>query len=289
LEKQTNKVENMVCTTLDLGTTFKAKNISESNKKETVKNINEFGKIWKPDNTKQYERKNKKVILLGTANTLKITPWDQKDVDYWACAPVMTYKESFGHRIDLLFEMHFMEYWVQIIDRLNEYTVKNPETYIYMQESVPQVKNSLKYPLKKLQNDISNQKLKTYFTSTIAFMIALAGWMGYEDIELYGIHMAADEEEYSMQRSCCESWLNYWHGKTGINYWLPDESSVMSSSYIYGYEQEKGLLLLAMNHKRGLQNGVTELTKRFEALKEELYMQKGAVAGIEQYIRTIKK
>ena len=110
----------------DSGTSF----IGKKEGKIETRKIEEFKNVWMPDNEKQFVRKNKKVILLGTAGTLGITPWDQKDVDYWACAPVMTYKETEGHRLDLLFEMHFMEYWVQVIDRLNGYTVKHPNTYI---------------------------------------------------------------------------------------------------------------------------------------------------------------
>ena len=142
MTKQTKKVENIVCESLDSGSSFVGDPV-EAIKKD----IREFQNVWEPNQSRQFVRKNKKVIILGTASTLRITPWDQKDVDYWACAPVMTYKESHGHKIDLLFEMHYMEYWVQIIDRMNEYTVKNPNTFIYMQESVPQIKNSLRYPI----------------------------------------------------------------------------------------------------------------------------------------------
>jgi hypothetical protein len=233
-------------------------------------------------------KKNKKVILLGTANTLKITPWDKDDIDYWACAPVTTYKEAEGHRIDVLFEMHHMEYWLTVIDRLNSIMDKSSNSVILMQQQVPQIKNSHAYPLKEIQEFVSHPKLRKYFTSTIAYMIALAVYLGYEDIELYGIHMAAEEEEYSLQRSCCEAWLNFALGK-GISYWLPDESSIMSSDHLYGYEQQKGILLDLMHQKDGYQNGVAELEKQFEKLKEDLFTQKGAVLAMGQMIKKYKK
>jgi hypothetical protein len=233
-------------------------------------------------------KKNKKVILLGTANSLKITPWDKDEYDYWACAPVTTYKEAEGHRIDVLFEMHHMEYWLTITDRLNEIIDKHPNTTLLMQQEVPQIKNSKAYPLKEVQEFASHPKLRNYFTSTISYMIALAIYLGYEEMDLYGIHMAAEEEEYSLQRSCCEAWLNFGLGH-GVGYWLPDESSIMSCDHLYGYEQNKGVLLELMHFQEGFQNGVNELEAKLEKLKEEVWTQKGAVLGIKQVVKKFKK
>lgn len=233
-------------------------------------------------------KKNKKVILLGTANTLKITPWGKEDIDYWACAPVTTYKEAEGKKIDVLFEMHHMEYWTTIIDKLNGIIDKNPNTFIFMQQQVPQIKNSITYPLKEVQEFASHPKLRNYFTSSIAYMIALAIYLGYEDIDLYGIHMAADEEEYSLQRSCCEAWLNFGLGK-GIGYWLPNESSIMSSDHLYGYEQHKGILLDLIHQQEGYQNGVVELEKKMKEIEQDVYLQKGAVLAMKQMIKKYRK
>jgi hypothetical protein len=233
-------------------------------------------------------KKNKKVILLGTANSLKITPWDANDVDYWACAPVVTHEPAKGHRIDVLFEMHYMEYWLTILERLNEIAKDNPNTTIFMQQKVSQINNSVAYPLKEIQEFASHPKLRNYFTSTIAYMIALAIYLGYEEIDLYGIHMAADEEEYSLQRSCCEAWLNFGLGR-GVGYWLPDESSIMSSDHLYGYEQNKSILLDLMHYQEGYQNGVTELEKKLKDLEMQLHQQQGAVLAAKQMIKKYRK
>lgn len=234
-------------------------------------------------------KKNKNVILTGTAPTLNITPWDKEDTDFWGCAPVITHKPAEGKRFDVLFEMHKSEYWQQadVIKRLNGYTEKHNNIMV-MQDSYYQYKNSFKYPLKEIQEMANHPKLSKYFTSSIAFMIALAIYLGYERIDLYGCHMSSEEEEYSGQRSCCEAWLNYGLGK-GIDYWLPDESDIMKSAYIYGYEQEKDTLLTTINVKQGFQNAVNEIEKKYEAIKEDLWQHRGAVKGADIIIKEIRK
>lgn len=232
-------------------------------------------------------KKNETVVILGTAGTLNATPWDLPENDYWACQPVLTYKQHEGHRIDAIFEMHPMETWKSFVEVLNGYTV-NKTTPVFMLSQNKQIRNSISYPIKEVQEMVKdNTKLKKYFTSTIAYMIALAIWMGYKSIELYGCHMAADEERYSFQRACCEAWLNYGYGK-GISYWLPDESAIMSSSYMYGYEQMNGFYLKLMNRREMMNNGLNNMRKQLRELQADCDKQEGAVLGLDQLIAEYK-
>jgi hypothetical protein len=250
-------------------------------KKEEDNFINKTDEIKKLNNGR-WARKNDSVILLGTAGTLAVTPWDLPDYDYWACSPVMTHKNWEGHRIDLIFEMHQMEYWHTIIKRLNDWKVP-----VYMQKKVPQITLSMEYPIKAIQRWCDNKIMNKFFSSTISYMIALAIFEGYKTIELYGIHMAAQEEKYSMQRNSCEAWLSYGLGK-GVNFWIPPESDLFKCSYLYGYEQEKDVILRIINRRDKLQNGVNELKKKMEALKKDLYSQQGAVLDCNQIVKELR-
>lgn len=234
------------------------------------------------------KKQNDTVIILGTAGTLKVTPWDKPDTDYWACGPAITHKETEGHRIDAVFEMHPMEYWITIIERLNTFVDKNPNTTIYMQTKNSEIKNCEAYPLKEIQTMANNEKLAKYFTSSIAYMIAAGIYKGYKFIELYGVHMSSEEEEYSLQRSCCEAWLNFGLGR-GSNYWIPDASDVMSCSHLYGYEQNKGRILDLIHQEEGLMNGVKELDKKIEDIKRERYLNEGAALMCKKLIKMEKK
>ena len=225
----------------------------------------------------------KKVIILGTAPTLNNTPWDQDDVTYWACQPVITHKPCAGHRLDALFEFHKQEYWETIKDRLNAFIKDNPNTVLYMQDKYPQIKNSEKYPLAEVQTMLNHPRLRNYFQSTIAYIVALAILKGFNKIELYGVHMSSDEEEYSLQRENMTALLAFAWGR-GIDFWLPDESQIMKSDYLYGYEQEKGFILKLINYKKGLINGEKNLEKKLQATRDEYNQQKGGVMAFNNFI-----
>ena len=233
---------------------------------------------------------NETVIILGTAPTLAATPWDNPDVDYWACAPVITHPPAKGRRIDVLFEMHNTDYWLrpEITKRLNDFASQYPDTKIYMQSQNLQIKNSVKYPIEEVQSFVNHPMIREYLTSTIAYMVALAVMSGYKRIELFGVHMASNEEEYSMQRSCVETWLAFGWGR-GVDFWLPEESDIMKSTYLYGYQQEQGLLLRAIKEKQGLEHAERDLFNKLEKMKQDYYMQKGAALGMEKFVNDLKK
>lgn len=231
------------------------------------------------------------IIILGTASTLHSTQWDLENYDYWACAPVITHrptKESqpyaYQHRIDAVFEMHNSDYWTTIIERLYKYVKHNPDVKIYMQEENAQIKNCVKYPLSEVQGFINHPRMRNYFTSTIAYMIALAIERGYKLIECYGIHMSSEEEEYSLQRECVSTLLGFAWGK-GIDFWLPEQSEVMKSNHLYGYEQDKGIVLKAIRYRDGVALGEKRLTEEMENLKERYWQQVGGVAILDKFIK----
>lgn len=230
----------------------------------------------------------KDVYLLGTAQTLTLTPWDKENAEYWIVGPAIGHEAIKDHRIDLFFEMHKKEYWQNVKDKINDYVAKNPDTKIIMQEQTKEIKNSIKYPLKEIQDSVNNELLKVYFTSTVAYMIAYAIYKKYKNIYLYGCHMSCEEEEYSMQRSCCEAWLNYGLGK-GINYWLPKASDIMHSKYLYGYDQQKGILLEMLNIKEGLENALKDYEAREKKAHDDRVLQEGGLILMKKLYRIFRK
>jgi hypothetical protein len=236
---------------------------------------------------KQYTPKNKKVRILGTASTLPMVNWNEKDYDYWACAPVITQPCVKDHlkQIGLMFEIHPMEYWINIIERLN--SVKIP---CYMQKANPHIKESMTYPLEEVKSLVWNSRIKRYFTSTISYMIALAIYMKYEYIECWGVHMAA-EEEYGDQRQACETWLGVAEGK-GIKTYIPDQSQILRNPHLYGYEQINNASVYARHRKKGMINGLNKINvdirnKQFELkeLEKARDMQEGAIKEDEHFDR----
>jgi len=231
----------------------------------------------------------KTAIILGTAPSLAACPWDDPNIEYWACSPVITHPPHAGHRIDALFEMHEKEYTLSIADRLNKYIEKNPNCKLYLQDKLVEIPNGEKYPLLDVQSCLNHPRMRNYLTSTIAYMVALAIQTGrFNNIELYGVHMASDEEEYSLQRPCLETLLAFGWGR-GINFWLPDESDIMKCSYLYGYEQKKGFLLKAIQYRDGVAHGEKELDRKMQSLRDEYNQQKGGKLALDSFIKELKK
>jgi hypothetical protein len=235
-------------------------------------------------------KKNNKVIILGTASSLARTPWGRTDYDYWACSPVLSYDLAFGKKIDTVFEMHQRQHWdtESIKKMLSDFIRINPESKVFMQKQYTEIDGSIEYPLQDVQDFVKHEKLGKYLTSTIAMMVALAVMYEYERIELWGCHMSSTEEEYSKQRACVEAWLNYGLGK-GINYWLTPESEVMSSKYIYGYEQQKDVEITLLQFKEGLAAAKRELDKDEQKAHDANMEQSGALKMIDKLIKALIK
>ena len=196
-----------------------------------------------------------KLVLLGTADTRTKAPFDDKAWEIWGCQPVLTYPDC--KRVDRLFELHDKSYWGDpaVIQRMNAANVP-----IVMQRAVTAIPRSETFPLAEIGERFQTFIGARYFTSTIAYMLAYALLRGgFEEIALFGIHMAADEE-YGNQRQAMEYWVGVANGM-GVKVTVPEESSICSAKFLYGYDTESTML--------------TEMRKMAEEFKHELAQAKG--------------
>ena len=110
------------------------------------------------------------IDLLGTGFTLSSYDW-KRDSMRWG---VSQYRADYNGRVDLFFAMHKDQ--AQSVD--DEIGLES-------------------YPI----DDIIEWSGSNYFTSTIAYMIAYALFIGHKEINLFGVEMESDEE-YQHQRAC---------------------------------------------------------------------------------------
>lgn len=143
---------------------------------------------------------------------------------------------------------------------------------VYMIATLPDIPTSVKYPIHKMMALAGD-----YFTSTVAFMVALATWeidqrvmrrledefgpkmddtgitsLGLAEFtqvlkrqrELYPEYMIGlfgidlvVEEEYFWQKPCAEFWIGLAVGR-GIEVFIPPQSALCKQGYRYGYEPE---------------------------------------------------
>jgi hypothetical protein len=230
-------------------------------------------------------KKHDQLILIGTAGTMIQTPWDDPETDYWACSPAINGHECIkGHRIDALFEVHPMQTWLPRKAQLNEWK----DSVVLMQTKYPQINNSFSFPLKEIQDwvkDIHN--LGHFLTSSLAHMMALAAYLKYASVELWGVHMAAEEEQYSIQREGMTAWMLYYAGLGG-RYWIPDQSHIMRKQPVYGYEEENIIILKLFAEKEGLEMALNQLETENIKNVERINKQKGALAEVARLISQYK-
>jgi hypothetical protein len=178
-------------------------------------------------------RKDKKTVaFVGTAMTsCSLAPYDESDVEIWAVNEEHAY--AWMKRATRWFQIHKKEMWHE---HNTKWIQENPwHIPVYTQFVRPDIPFSIEYPLADMVERFfknmrrGDSKIK-YFTSTFAYMMALAISEGFERIEIYGFEMS-DDTEYIKQKACAEFWL----GKAGdIEIYFPPDCQILNGE-LYGY------------------------------------------------------
>jgi hypothetical protein len=222
-----------------------------------------------------------KLIILGTADSMAQAPFDDKNWTVWACQPAITFPAC--KRVDRIFELHDRPVWQdkETVKRMNEAQVP-----VVMQRKYEEVPLSEALPLEGM---IAHYQLKgmagaRYFTSTIAFMLSYALYVGgWEQIALFGVHMAADEE-YGNQRQSMEYWVGVANGM-GIVVVIPDRSSICSAKFLYGYDTESTMLTEIRKMGMEFQKGLSQAKSKVDASVQEMYQYEGAIRAMAKLRR----
>ena len=176
-----------------------------------------------------------KVAIIGYAATTRdLAPYHDPEWSVWGLNQLY----RLIPRADRWFDIHanWNEHTVEGTD--HEKWLAEAPIPIYMVDRVPSIPNSVKYPVERV---LSSGGHPDYFTSTIAYCIALAIDEGFKEIGLWGIDLIVGEE-YGYQKPCAEFWIGVAHGK-GITVTVPKESALVKQSHRYGYEVEPRSLI----------------------------------------------
>ncbi len=183
----------------------------------------------------------KKVAIVGFAmSSAMAAPFDDPEYECWGM------NQLYRHipRADRWFEIHhnWNEHVVDGTD--HEGWLKAFPGPIYNCVHLPAIPNSIAFPRAECAEIGAD-----YFTSSIAFMIALAIRDGFTTIDLYGIDLVVGCE-WDYQKPCAEFWMGLAHGK-GIEVGTHANSALLKHSYCYGFDAEpKSLVLLSELQKR---------------------------------------
>lgn len=224
-----------------------------------------------------------KLAILGTADpTRGMAPYNDPDYEIWAVAVAATYPDV--ARLDALFELHPSGYWEQdanVKKRLAETTIP-----IYMHQHVEDIPASVAYPIE----DVA--KHRRYFTSSIAYMIALA-FHAYDTVghpstvELFGVHMSSDEE-YRDQRPCCEYWLGRLEG-AGCEVKVAPGGAILAANGIYGYEEYDPACWAIQQRAFGIRHGIKQCDDELEKWKLQRSKNEGALFEAEYWLRKAQR
>ena len=180
--------------------------------------------------------RREKVCIVGYAPGREKAPFTDESFDFWGMNDLWAHWSQFPHvapRWDAWFDLHNQE-----VQRNNFRTGSAHYDWLKGQKHLPiyllhedeEIPHGIPFPLE----DIAEHFGCRYFTSTPAYQIAFAAYLGYKEIHVYGVNLLG-AEEYEYQRPCAEYWIGVARGM-GIHVYLPDESTLCKASYLYGYD-----------------------------------------------------
>ena len=182
--------------------------------------------------------KPKIVALVGSAkSSCDMAPWDNKDIEIWSLA----WRDV--KRADRFFDMHSLNPNYRSKKALPgpEYILRMSDLAgtVYLQDAHPDIPNSKPYPFDEVVSfleSVDPYADGVYFASSIAFMLALAMYEKYDEIQIFGIDLLANDE-YAYQRPNAEYLIGLARGM-GIKVLIPETSAMCKFPYVYGYDDE---------------------------------------------------
>jgi hypothetical protein len=168
------------------------------------------------------KNKRKKVAIIGGGTTRKDVPYDDDGWEFWGV------NEIKQKRVDRWFELHPLAL-------NNDYEMAQLKKYkvpVYMIRVYKEVPKSVRYPIEDV---LSMDGAREYFTCTFAFQVALAIFEGFKEIGLWGVSLGlGSPRERVVEKACLEWWLGYAVGR-GIKVRIHDEDDLAKSTFLYGY------------------------------------------------------
>lgn len=177
-----------------------------------------------PTETPQVIAHQQRVAIVGFAeSSVGQAPYQDDTWDIWGLNQLWQQIP----RWSLWFDLHPR----YMIDRHPQHVawMQQQQQPILMQQHYADIPSSVPFPKQELVTHFGD-----YFTSTIAWMLALAIAQGYQQIGVWGVDMLGDGE-YEYQRACCDYLIGYARGQ-GIAVHVADDSALCKGPGLYGYE-----------------------------------------------------
>jgi hypothetical protein len=229
----------------------------------------------------------KSCAIVGFAPTWQQTPWDDRNLELWGMNAL--HRVAGERNWSRWYQLHDIElgHGKNDYDHLGWLRAQKDIPIFMWEEHIAkyEIPNAVPYPKQEILDFFDTD----YFTNTVSWMLAHAIYEGYKNIQVYGVDMAQDsvlqgQSEYSYQRPSCEFFMGWARG-AGIDLYLPPESDLLKTPYLYGAERgdhfrvKMEARLKELNKRRGqLQNDVNQKNMVIQQLN-------GAIEDTTYYLR----
>lgn len=217
-----------------------------------------------------------KVALIGTApSSRQLAPFNDPSWKIWGCSPG---NQGVLPRVDLWFELHSNLLWPEHVNYGAPYIewLKAQPFPVYMQDN-KLVPRALPFPKDELVAEFGD----AFFTSSFAWMMALAMKMGAAEIALYGIDMAS-RDEYIRQRPGFY-YFKYHAEQRGIKVSAPHESDIMQSPPLYAYVDSTPFGRKIMARRQEVGGRVNQMIADRDRLVHQITYLQGAQEDLDYF------
>lgn len=228
-----------------------------------------------------------KIAIIGSApSSIRLAPFNDPSWSIWGCSPGAY---GLAPRSEAWFEIHRWEPanpgvpmdataqpWFS--PEYCEFLRRHPA--VMMATDHADVPNSVRYPFEEMLEKYGPY----FFTSSIAYMLALAIELKPKAIGLWGVDMAASSE-YAFQRPGCQHFIGL-AMEAGIDVVLPPESDLMQPSTIYGISEYQPMHIKLLARLRELEGRRNDANARAAHATNEAHFLNGAIDNLNYILQT---
>ena len=220
-----------------------------------------------------------KVAIVGTAPSSRtLAPFNDPSWQIWVCSAG---NMNMVPRVDVWFEIHSNLLWPESEHFGRPYVewLRQQKFPIYMQDQ-SLVPNAISYPKDEMVAEFG----RYFFTSSFAWMMAMAIKRGAKEIGLWGVDMAS-RDEYILQRSGGHFFIQE-AVRRGISIRLPKESDLLQPPALYGFDDSTNFMRKLCVREKELKDRIAGMKQQRDQLTHSVAYLEGALEDLD-YIKTI--
>jgi hypothetical protein len=196
-------------------------------------------------------------------------PFHDMSWEIWACSPP-NYDLP---RVDAWFEVHSLR---RKMTPQNEpfFNVLKKHPRVYLNGADPlknMIPNHIDYPI----DYMVAKHGRWFFSSSLAYMMALAIEQKPEVIGLWGVDMSATEE-YGYQRAGCHYFIKY-AADHDINVIAPPESDILCPHPLYGFKEQSPMFWKQRVREKELKDRIAKAEHTVNSANQEIMVLRGAI------------